>query len=81
MRIDEQIGRLTLNTFGLLGPPVHAVFPVYLRAAYLSARGHASGDEGSRLYNCEHLPSVVSPWRGRLTPDKSRYRKLIRYLE
>jgi hypothetical protein len=61
MRIDERIGRLTLNTFGLLGPPVHAVFPVGLRAAYFSARDHASGDEGGRLYNCEHLPSVVPP--------------------
>ena len=33
MRVDERIGRLTLNTFGLLDPPVHAALPVSLRAA------------------------------------------------
>jgi hypothetical protein len=59
MRIDERIGPLTLNTFGLLRPPVHTVFPVCLRAAYRSARDHASGDDAGLLYNYEHLRDIA----------------------
>jgi hypothetical protein len=37
------------------GSAIHAELPVCLHAAYLSARDHASGDEGGRLCDCEHL--------------------------